>query len=206
MAAVVQADLAVPMLIAYGVDPAVMAVLDTGLGRNFADVLRIGGAPNRALLGAIVRRIVQWEHGNYQGVHGAGYDAPTHTEMLERYEKEPDAFDAATSRGDDAKRARLGLGSAAGAAFFLFAAIDQEKAHQFFDHYLSGANLPPSHPILALRNRIVRIGVDERMRAREQLALFVRAWNAWRDDRLLDRVMITSAGRKLTNKNFPQPK
>lgn len=206
MAAVIQADITVPMLIAYGVPAEVMTVLDTGLARTFTDVLRISGAPSRSVLGAVVRRIVQWESGNYLGTSGGGQGAPTNIEMLERYEKEPDAFDSAAARAGDVRRMRLGQSGPAGAAFFLFTQLDQERAHQFFDQYVSGADLAQSHPILSLRNRIVRIGKDERLYAHEQLALFIRAWNAWREDKPLDRVMVTSGGRKLTNASFPQPK
>jgi hypothetical protein len=209
LAAVMQAEVTVPMLIAYGVDPAVMPVLDTGAARTFADTLRVqsGGLGNRTLVAALARRIVQWERGNYLGQTGTGNEAPTHSEMLGRYEKEPTVFAAAAARGSDVSKAGLGQGTASGTAFFLFTGIDSERGHQFFDQYIIGTNLDTqTHPILALRNRITRSRRDERLRTAEQLALFIRAWNAWREDRPLGTVVVTSGGRRLTNQNFPQPK
>lgn len=206
LAAVIQADIPVQMLVAYDVSPDVMPVVDAGVPRSFTDALATRGTRERMLLGSVVRRIWHWERGNYLAM-GGGMDVPSNAELLERYDKDPAAFDTAAQRGADAARAHLGIGSAAGSAFFLFSAIDHERAHQFFDQYLSGANLGARNPILALRNRIVRLGIDDpHMRGREQLALFVRAWNAWREDRMLDRIIITGGGHRLSNENFPQPK
>jgi len=39
----------------------------------------------------------------------------------------------------------------------------------------------------------------------EQLALFIRAWNHFRDDNPVDRLQLVRSG-DLDNSNFPQPK
>lgn len=210
MSAVIQADTTVHMLIAYNVPAEVMPVLDTGTARTFSDVLKISGSPRRNIVGAIVRRIVMWERGNYVartgGTGPSNQELPTHLEMLARYEKDPGAFDAAAGRASDVQRGKLGAGQPAGVAYYLFSAVDHQMAHAFFDSYVSGVNLTAGHPILALRNRMTRLGRDERLLATEQLALYVRSWNAYRENRSLEKVSITSGGRKLINTNFPQPK
>ncbi len=205
MAAVVQADTTVQMLIAYDVDPAVMPVLDTGAARKFSDVLKISGSPQRSAVAAIVRRIVMWEAGNRMGSAGGAAPQPTHTELKLRYEKDVPGFDTASQRSTDIQRARLGAQAPAGTVFYLFAQLDIESAHRFFDAYISGANLNEGDPILALRNRMVRIGRDERLRTPEVQALFIRSWNAWREGRTLATVPITTGGRRLTNANYPVP-
>lgn len=204
--AVVQADIAVDMLIAWDVDPSVMPLLDIGAVRRFSDVLKMSNTQHRAAAAAIVRRIAMWEAGNRMGSGGEGKPQPTHAELLARYEKDVTGFDSATSRGEDVRRARLGTGGPAGACFYLFAEIDRDAAHRFFDALISGANLNEGDPVLALRNRMIRVGRDERLNAGEITALFVRSWNAFREGRQLGSVMITSGGRKLTNANFPIPK
>ncbi len=79
----------------------------------------------------------------------------------------------------------------------------QERAHQFFDQYISGANLPDRSAVLTLRNRMARIRLD-RISRPEQLALFIRAWNAFREGKPLSQIIIAKGD--LTNLNFPQPK
>lgn len=196
--------ISVPMLIAYNVDPAVMPVLDTGVPRGLHDLVGITtGAKQSHLVAAVVRRILQWEAGNYVGGTGRNGGVPTHTECLLRLEKDTEGFVAAAARGRDMQQARLAPGAPSGTAFYLFRQIDADHAHTFFDHLISGANLPDASPILTLSKRLIRA---DRLRAHEYIALYVRTWNAWRQGRTLDQVMVNTSGGKLTNQNFPMPK
>jgi hypothetical protein len=69
---------------------------------------------------------------------------------------------------------------------------------------ITGANLPELHPVLTLRNRLMRTKLDRITRA-EQLALTIRAWNALRAGQTPRNLIISRTG-ELTNANFPQPK
>lgn len=206
LSAVVLADMPVEMLIAWDVDPAVMPLLDIGAARKFSDVLKMSGVKHRAATAAIVRRVAMWESGNRMGSGGTVYPQPTHAELSERHAKDIPGFDTATDRGEDVRRMRLGACAPVGTCFYLFAELSLEDAHRFFDAYVSGANLNEGDPVLALRNRMVRVGRDERLSAAEIQALFIRAWNAWREGRTLASVPITTGGRKLTSTTFPIPK
>lgn len=206
-AAIVLADVEVEMFVAFDVDPAVMPVLDSGLGRKFGDVLHISGTPNRNLTGAIVRHVCQFEAKNYTAASGFGRPVPTNSEMLARYSQDAELFNTATQRGYDVQRMKLSTGGPAGTAFFLFtkASVSSDLAHTFFDFLISGANLELGDPILALRNRLTRARI-ERLKAAEYLALYMRTWNALADGRTLDTVPITTGGRTLSNATFPIPK
>lgn len=206
VAAVVQAGIMVTMLVAYDVSPDVMPVLDSGIARTFSDVLKMSGSSQRNVTGAIVRRIVQWERGNRMGTAASGTDIISHSELMERYLNDVPGFDSASQRASDVRRANLGTAGPVGTAFYLFSQIDHEAAHVFFDAYVSGANLVEGDPVLALRNRMVRVGRDERLMPAEVLALFCRAWNAWREKRSLASVPIVTGGRRLNNATFPVPK
>lgn len=206
LAALVQADTPVEMLIAWDVDPSVMPLLDIGAARKFSDVLKMDNVTHRTATAAIVRRVLMWESGNRMGSGGSVFPQPTHAELLMRHQKDVHGFDSAASRGDDVRVIRLGTAGTAGACFYLFSQLDCEAAHRFFDAFVSGANLAEGSPILALRNRMVRVGRDERLTPAEMQALYIRAWNAWREDRTLASVPITTGGRKLTNANYPIPK
>lgn len=192
----------VPMLIAYNVDPSVMAMLDTGVPRGLHDLVGITiGAQQSHLVAAIARRILQWEQGNRVGASGRGGGVPTHTEALERIRKDVGGFVAAAARGRDVQQSRLAPGAPSGTAFYLFAQLDKDAAHLFFDRLISGENISGS--ILTLRNRLIR---KDRLRAHEHIALFVRTWNAWREGKTLGQVMVDTSAGKLSNQTFPIPK
>lgn len=191
----------VHMTIAYDVPTEAMQVIDSGAARSAGDALRIAGAHDRMRGAAIVRWSLMWDVGLYMG--GGGTFAPTTSEIMHRYRAEAERYDAASKRATDCQNRGLGVGAPAGVAHYLFNRIDAEFTHQFFDQYVSGANLPGGSPVLALRNRMARVRVD-RVTRPEQLALFVRSWNAFRAGESMDRIQI--ARGELTNDNFPQPK
>jgi hypothetical protein len=201
MHAVIMADVPIEFDFAYDVPAEAMVVIDTGSARTAADVLHIDGAPDRARSASIARWVILWDAKVYLG--RGGQFNPTTTEVIERYRSDAAGFDAATRRGGDCQRMSLGTGSVAGVAHYLFARIEKERAEQFFDQYISGANLPKYCGPLALRNKMARAMVDRITRA-EQLALFIRAWNAFREERTLERMTVVRAG-DLNNINFPQP-
>jgi hypothetical protein len=203
-AATVRPDISVTMLVAFNVDPAAMAVLDTNVPRGLHDMVGISFQTKQShLVAAVVRRIVQWEQGNYTGASGRNGAVPTHTEALERLSKDLEGFVAAAARGRDVQMSKLAPGAPSGTAFYLFRQIHPDQAHTFFDFLISGANLSETSPILTLRNRFVRA---DRLRTHEYIALYVRTWNAWREGRKLSQVLVDTSGGKLSNLNFPMPK
>jgi hypothetical protein len=199
--AVVLAGVPVYMVVAFDVPHSAMAVVDTGTARTFADNLRGIEIPHRNETAAIVRRIAVWDQGNRMGKGGQN---PTHAELLDRFNAEPEPYVTAAARGVDTSRAKVAAAASAGTAFYLFARIDPEWSHRYFDGLISGANLGRNHPILTVRNRLMRTGRDEKLIPVEQLAVLIRAWNAFRGDRTLEKIQVTRKG-DLTNRNFPLP-
>ena len=54
------------------------------------------------------------------------------------------------------------------------------QASEFLGSTLSGFNLGPGNPILALRRRLQEFGRSgQRMSKRERIALLLRAWQLW---------------------------
>lgn len=200
--AVILADVDVTFDVAYGVPLAAMTVIDSGAARTAADTLKIlGSAGHSPLLASIVRWVLMWEQGDLMG--GSGPYRPTTPEIYERYQAESKLFDGVTARASDCQKRGLGTGRPAGMAYYLFQKINEQEAHAFFDQYISGADLPGKSPVLALRNKIARSRVD-RLTRPEQLALFIRAWNNYRTDTPMDRMMIVRGA--IGNSNFPMPK
>lgn len=202
MHAVIRAGVDIFFDVAYDVPTEAMQVIDTGAARSASDALKISGAYDRSASSAIVRWTIMWDAQVFMG-HGGSF-APTVSEIVLRFTQEPEAYTAAAKRGKDCQNRGLGTCAAAGTAHYLFSKIDAELTHQFYDQYVSGADLPQRHAVLALRNKMARVRADRVTRA-EQLALFVRAWNAFRAGEGLDRMLIVRKG-DLNNLNFPQPK
>lgn len=202
MRAVVLADVPVRFDISRGHPTSAMRVMDTGAPRSSSDTLKMVGATGRGRNAAIVRWTILWDAGYFAGTGGSLH--PTHSEIVTRYLSEQGAYDSATTRATDCQNRGLGTGAAVGVAHYLFYRINKEETHQFFDQYVSGANLPDLSPILALRNKMLRLKVD-RISRPEQLGYIVRAWNGWRKSEPMARLVLTSSG-PLTNENFPKPK
>lgn len=201
--AVVLAGVPIDFDVARTTSDRAMIVIDTGATRTAGDALRIAESHSRFRAASIVRWVIAWDAGYYRGAGGMNLN-PTHSEIWDVYAKDPAFYDGAALRGDDCQRVGLGQGSALGTACALFSRIDVETTQQFFDALISGANLAEGHPVLTLRNRLMRAKLDRATRP-EQLALAVRAWNALRAGETLAKIMITRSG-ELTNANFPKPK
>lgn len=199
--AVVESGCSINFDVVSGLPVEAMLVIDSGASRTGGDALRIAGANERMRTASIVRWSIMWDAGVRTGK--GGQVNPTNTEIVNRYYAERRAYSAASARGTDCHRMGIGQGRVAGTAFYLFSRIDQEGAHQFFDQYISGANLVPNSGPLLLRNRMAKIKVD-RVTAAEQLALFIRAWNAFRRGETMSQLIISRG--ELTNINFPLPK
>lgn len=202
--AVIMAKKSVRFDIAWGLKRSAMPVLDSGSARTAADALKVSRATDTPRTASIIRWVILWDAGFYTG--RGGTLNPTKPEISERFAAEPGMFDAAARRAGDCAHRRLCNSSASGVAHYLFSRINGEYAHQFFDQFIAGTNTTGGKsPVWALRERL-RVAKIDRITPSEQLALFCRAWNAWRKDKPIEpRYLIISRG-ELGNANFPQPK
>lgn len=192
----------ITVVVVSGLDPTAVRTVDIGRPRRFADQLRIEESVQIGVVAAVVRRCMYWE-GGYRATMK---HAPrlSHPEMLTRYRKDPEQFIEAGRRGQDAARARLGPAWVPGLLYFLVHQLDTESTHIFFDHLMSGANLPEASPILTLRGRLHELPArTERYSAVEKLYIYILAWNAWRND---ETVYQFRRFRGLTNDKFPVPR
>lgn len=199
----------VNMTFAFGVSDNTIHVVDTGASRNFSDVLMIEEAINRTAVGSIVRRVFAWNLGNYAYTRGSSqaYADATMTELLNLYKSDIPGFDASAARAVDLRRFGIGNATAGGTAHYVFSKVDYEAAQTFFDGLVSGADLPLRSAIHVLRERLRRAEVKTDrmvhwMNPTEQLYLYVRAWNAWRKDRPIEKLQLPD-GRDVTNDKFP---
>lgn len=198
------------MTVVRGVDEAAITTIDTGSARTFADVLKmesndVAGTPNQNVLAAIVRRVYYYDKGNPLASSGV-ITLPSHNELLGFQRTDPGGFRAATARGEDLRRAKVGGSTVGGTMYYILRRLDPDRAFEFFDQLLTGANLGARHPILKLRDRLKDGGParGDRDSPTDQMILYTRAWNAWRKDTEVDRLIINGP-TEITNKNFPKP-
>lgn len=211
LAAVVESGVTVRMAVARGLAPESLKTIDTGISRRFADVLKIHGhGKDGNIVGTTVRRVWLWDNGARANATGGnrGSQNPTNADLLKLYESDVAGFRMAGKRGRDVyEAARLLSTGTAGTAFYLLARVNYDDTNRFFDRFITGANLGTDHPILTLRQRLLRARTDPagRLTEPERLALIIRAWNGYRTETPMSKLMLTHSG-PLTNQNFPEPK
>lgn len=205
MHAVRRANRPIVFDIAWNVPTDRMLVIDGGTGRTVKDDFKITGTADRFVGGPLVRWILGFEQGNYMN-HG-GRLTPTRSEINDRYSKEPQAIDTAAMYGRYCHHAISNLNATTAAlAYWLFAKIDQDATEKFFDAMITGANLDPTMPVSALRNKIIAARPKEFDRY-EQLTLFIRVWNMTRrGDSAPPSGRLTRPDRaSMTNETFIKP-
>lgn len=202
--ACIQADTPFDTIVIRGLPLEVQDTVDTGSVRTMSDQFGLHGEPNANLLAAITRWSFKW----LRGVRvRSGHDQePTHSEMIALLEAEPRLREAA-AWAERARRVREVpvTGSVWGMAWMLFHGANHLAAEVFLDKCLTGADCPAGHPALAFRSRMLTAKAEgQRLNQNEQLGYMIMAWNAFRDERTLVKLLPPRGG--FTPKTFPEPK
>lgn len=198
------ANVTVPMLVVRGLPAESQGVMDQGSKRTAADQLTLRGHKHTTLLASAVRQHLAWKNGylfrdtkvanaeittpwveQWVGAHsGEVAFLCDHANLITRTDAPP---------------------SAAGAAAIAFYRIDPESAAEFF-HLLSTGAGTEGHPIVTLDKRLARLRREQlRMPTRDYVAMFVQAWNAWREGRQMFKFQRPRGG-SWSAANFPEPR
>lgn len=174
-------------LVVWGLEPETRNTMDTGISRTMNDVLRMDNESYAPVLGSVLRRVWMWRTSDYKF---NGKLRPTHAELLELFEKDPEGFRSAADKGYWVKSGYADIAPAVVAtAYYLCAEVDQEEAPWFFARLKDGAELSIGHPILALRARLTRERAEKRHTVpHHQLALILKTWNLYREDAVISRL------------------
>src|SRR5438477_9918944 len=198
--AIVQAGIPVRSVVARGVSEDAFDVMDTGRSRNAADVLHIHGYPSQNALAAAARGLMVVER------YGRGFPTQRDSHLyvtpvttLQYVKEHPELIDG-VRLGDRIYHSGIQGGIGLWAIIMtLFLRLDPEQAEQFTEHLTTGAGLHRGHPLLMLRNRLLGSQRDQysTLSGREALvAIAVKAWNAWREDRTLQSLTWRAEGRR----------
>lgn len=205
MLAVIKSQATVPMLVVYGLDPEVMAVIDTGSARTPGDMLGIiEGTKNAHAVAAIARMAVAWDRGfrwfaNYK---------PTHTEVRDYVSDPRNAhIHRAAEVGVYSRRYVACAPSLIGLAFFLCARVDRVAAEEFFvTQLVESSGLRHGDPAHTLGRRLANDS-DRRGSTADfnKLAYILTAWNHYRVGAQITKLQAPKRSG-FTTENYPLPR
>jgi hypothetical protein len=190
--AIVQSGKTIRMLVLYGLSPDVQDVLDTGSQRGAQDQLQIHGYENASILASSAKIAILYETSRfYVDSHKKQV---SHREVLD-FVAGNTLLGFACSRANTISRGCDLRPAVVAMCFYELLKIDDADAIEFFDRLTDGVNLPPRHPLLALRSRLSALRRDRTTLPSEVLvALVFRTWNACRSRRALTSLPIYANG------------
>lgn len=199
--AVIESGLPINTYVVRGLDDMAQQTVDIGQTRAAKDVLALEGYGNRsALLAATLRYLRMIETNEIRssnagsvtraGARNARFVTGVYSpqELMETLLNYPYIYDSIT-KADAIVRPLRGSQSQYAALHAWFSTIDSPAADEFFDMVGTGLGLTATSPVYLLRKwmetRTVkdtrRVYTQSRIKRLYVHAMFVLAWNAWRD-------------------------
>lgn len=199
LAAIVEAETAVDMLVIRGLPNLAQETMDAGAKRTLGDVLKLRGEANVVPLASTIRGVAGW----LAGARGTSMQF-TNAELLQTLEQHPDIRLAVSpaSRAYAATALPMGIG---GTAWWLFSQIDAADADHFFDRLASDEDHHAGEPVHALRKLL--LGQRETRGERNRkvlLAVTIKAWNKYRAGEPCTVLRFTPGGAN--PEQFPEPR
>ncbi len=172
------------MLIVFGVERDTRVTVDQGGARTAGHYLGMDGIKNANLCASIARLVIGYEE---SGGTKTRSDA-TNAEVVSRVRRDAAIGVAAQYAGSVQKYARgLVTGTFIGAAYYIFAEIDEASAKEFLDQVCIGENIKRGQPAFAVRQALARHeGVGNHKERRNVMEALFRGWNAHRQGRKQD--------------------
>lgn len=196
--AVQRAQRSVLCLVVRNLEEHALNIIDTGKSRSFGDILHFNGYVNSNSLSSAARLSIMWRkfNGDLRGYAAAsGKIMCSSTEVVEEVENNKSLVDSLQFLVSyKFTKKFMGLGAAA-LCHFIFAKIDKLQADEFFYLMEKGTDLADGHAALALRNSLTlrdhlvsRTAKGSRHRSAYLIAIIIKAWNAYREERFIKRL------------------
>lgn len=192
LAAIVESGIALEVLVVEGLDASAQDTMDSGRKRTTADVLAINGETNVNVLASVARRVWLWDTGNLKFISS---QRPSTAELKDVLAKYPSLRRSADIGVRTNHAYRPASATVTGTVHHLVSQVPDAEADvaEFFARMASGADLSEGHPILTLRNRMMRDRTSAKnVPFHQGVGLYFRAWNAYREGRSLISIMHTA--------------
>jgi hypothetical protein len=174
--AVIKAEVAVPVVVTFGIAPTAFTTLDSGRSRTPSDVLFISGEKSTGYLSRALNLISLDKHGSMRKNRWS--ESATNSEREQLLEEHPEIRDS-VQRCEKAK----GVISAGTLAYVHWRGhqIAPQAADDFVDALATGANLPVDNPAHVLREMLLKNKVNRRKKLQGPavLAYVIKAFNAF---------------------------
>lgn len=185
--------------VTVGLNPDVFDTIDAGRKRTAADALGMDGVKNTAAVAAAIKCISAYRAGLWHFTN-----MKLSADEIRLFVAAEPAIESSVAFTQNARE--IIAPSLAGALHFLFAEKDQVGADQFFADLTLGANLSPTDPVFAFRERLIKDRMSKANLQKEELfAMGIRAWRRRRSNsgptRLLKGSIVVKEGDK---RKFPE--
>jgi hypothetical protein len=176
--AVVECGIPLETDVIFGLDPQVLDSIDIGKVRTSADVVHMGGvlnSTNACALAAMLLNHRQRGVDRYKDVGG-----PTKSQIINLVKADPKVSLIAGRVGQ--LGSKLTMPRVVTFCYYVFAEQDHAKTERFFSEFASGDGLERDSPVFLLRERMIaNKGSKAKLPLTEVIALFFKAWIAYRD-------------------------
>jgi hypothetical protein len=201
LTACVEANVPFDTDVVFGLDPQVLDTIDTNIvPRTAAHVAQMEGVENAKGSSAIASLLLVHEKYGVHRVQNADCK-PTKTEVIARLKADRHISEiagrcAAWSR-------KMVHPRVVGFCYYLFSQQNLGLAESFFAQFADGANLSKRSPIYLLRQRLwLNSTAKAKLPLKEIIAIFFKAWVAYREGRPLGLLVWRSGGDR--PEPFPQ--
>lgn len=195
-------DVCLPMLVVRGLPPETQRVMDQGRKRTPGQQLYLSGIKEANLMAAIFKVLLVWETGlmfRDNKLHRQITSAAIEDYIADHFEDLEFAQTHATAiRAIDAPPSVVG-------AFAVMASrTDERAAHEFLAQLHSMVGMSVGHPVHTLDKRLRSIRKQSiKLSTRDYLALFIQAFNAFRQSRRISQ-FLRPPGGSWSRENFPK--
>lgn len=182
LAACAQAQRAIDVWIATGVEREAFVYIDSGEKRSLKDVLKIKGETESVTLAPALNWLHRWDFSADTLTNRA---AVTHAQATKMLEADP-AIRKSATRVRDVSLVGRGL-----CAFLhrVFSKKDPDLAEKFVEAIATGQNLSADDPFYILRERLIAEKASRRKIRQTDIVVFtVKAWNAAREHKTIKRL------------------
>lgn len=181
--AAVKANFTLDTNVCFGLPPDTQETMDDPMIRSSAHQLALAGIPNASQSAAIAALILTHQRSGVARQNDMG-SRPTKRQVGEFVMVDFNnggAIQVAINQGRKLSKIGVTCGTA-GFCYYLFATRSMELADRFFNELASGAELSEGNPAYLLRERLIANKATSKVKMTKiyLLALFFKAWNAYR--------------------------
>lgn len=204
LTAIIESGQSAWILIVRDLDPKVQSVLDANAKRSAYDALGFNGVTeSRIVIAAMAQIALTRESGKMTHSLDTGKFNATNSEVVDWFTQNPDA-EWASKFGIKISKLIGSTPSATAYAAMIFSRLSIDDCIEFFESAAEMRTNGEGDPRLTLLRTLER---DRKNRGRTnnavQLSYFIRAWNAWREDRKLSKLPLEAGGKAVS---IPEPK